>query len=1012
MIEILKASAGSGKTWNLAMKYISLLLQNYGRDRYSYRHILAVTFTNKATDEMKQRILKELHQLARDPQASGYYELFVPSLMPDAKTLSEAASTVLCNILHDYSAFAVSTIDSFFQQALKAFSREIGQFASYQVELDRDSLIRESVDRVLDSLGSGDAAKLKWITDQMVRNIEKGGKYRLESSLYEIARRLKSEQRRQAVEDSGLPDRPLDLESLRKTCSDLVKKYCDSIVDTAKVISNECNKCGINPQDTSRQWLSRLLSKALSLKPGDEVKQLSSTVLSHLDGSVCWFNKKDAAKMGLVSPDLDAAVSRLYSLYVKESRLYNTALILKDQIYALGLADDLSRQFDELLREKNVLSLDDSNSLLKDIIDGTDTPFIYEKLGVRFDNFLLDEFQDTSRVQWENFRPLLENSNASGKESLVVGDVKQSIYRWRGSDWNLLRKRLQEELGEVSTRNLDVNWRSPKAIVDFNNRFFEFASGTVQEKYDPSGNSISSIYADVSQSVSPKKREEGLVAVEFCSEDEELERMVAMVNEALEAGFAYRDIAVLVRNNSSGSLVAERFIREGIPVVTDDSLKLKSSAIVNRLMALLGCIDNPENSMASFLTSELSVDIPSGYHSLQDLCEILLRELRDADSETFRNETLYVQSFMDKVHDFSSRKAGGLHAFLEMMEEDDSCISSPSSGNSLRIMTIHKSKGLDFPYVIVPFLETIKLYRDSNRWCRPEVKGSALEPVDGVYDVRLSGKSANSCFESSFKDEQEKQYVDNLNVAYVAFTRASSVMRLLGEMPEKPENILARASESANFSELLFCFAEGGDRKYGSMPRFERKEEPSENVEYPLEYKSWPLGERLSFSCDSGDFFSDDSEAALSASARRRGIILHDILSSIVSPSELPAAVHGAVLAGLLPQGEEESVLELLSSRIASVEDRGWFPRNPSAVWNETSLLGSDGEYLRPDRVVELEDGTLAVIDYKFGAPKKSYIRQVNGYGRLYRAMGREVRTYLWYVDDNNVVETENSLPL
>ena len=263
MIEILKASAGSGKTWNLAMKYISLLLQNYGRDRYSYRHILAVTFTNKATDEMKQRILKELHQLARDPQASGYYELFVPSLMPDAKTLSEAASTVLCNILHDYSAFAVSTIDSFFQQALKAFSREIGQFASYQVELDRDSLIRESVDRVLDSLGSGDAAKLKWITDQMVRNIEKGGKYRLESSLYEIARRLKSEQRRQAVEDSGLPDRPLDLESLRKTCSDLVKKYCDSIVDTAKVISNECNKCGINQQDTSRQWLSKLLSKAL-----------------------------------------------------------------------------------------------------------------------------------------------------------------------------------------------------------------------------------------------------------------------------------------------------------------------------------------------------------------------------------------------------------------------------------------------------------------------------------------------------------------------------------------------------------------------------------------------------------------------------------------------------------------------------------------------------------------------------------------------------------------------------
>ena len=1012
MIEILKASAGSGKTWNLAMKYIRLLLMNYKKDRHSYRHILAVTFTNKATDEMKSRILKELHLLATAPKESDYYKLFVPSLMPDENSIAEAAATVLCNILHDYSAFAVSTIDRFFQQTLKAFSREIGQFASYQVELDRDSLIRESVDRVLDSLSSGDESKLNWITDQMLRDIESGRRYKLEDSLGRIAVRLKSEQRRQALEDSGLNMDKMDLKALRKSLNELIGKYCASVAATAREIEAGCTACGLDPEATTRRWLSRVLDTCLSASVNKGVTLPSSSALAALSGSSKWFPARNAAMEAKISPALQDAASRLCGLFGEEYRLYCTAVIIVEQIYGLGLADDLSGQFLELLREKNVLSLDDSNTLLKDIIDGTDAPFIYEKLGVRFDHFLLDEFQDTSRIQWENFKPLLDNSNSSGYYNLVVGDVKQSIYRWRGSDWELLGSRLQNDFKGCSVKSLDVNWRSAENIVEFNNGFFSFAADTIQQKYDPAGSGISSIYADVRQAVAPHKCGSGLVAVDFCGEDEEMDRIVEMVNEARGAGFGYRDIAVLVRGNVHGSQVAERFIQEGIPVVTDESLKLKSSTVVNRLLALLGCIDNPGNALAAYLASELKLTLPEDYHSLQDLCETLLRNLRDADPELFKNETLYIQSFMDKVQDFASCKAAGLHAFLAMMDEDNSSISSPSSGDSVRIMTIHKSKGLDFPYVIVPFLEDIGLYKADYNWCRPDVAGTKLGFADGIYDVMLSQKIETSCFAEPYRDELGKQYIDNLNVAYVAFTRASSVMRLLGKLPAKASELLTSPTKAAKFSELLYCYVKGENRRFGEMPSFEKRSEKSRYSECPLSYQGWPLGGRLSFSTDSTDFFSDDPEASLNSSARRRGIILHDILSSAVTPSGLPAAVHSAVLAGLVSRDEEESLVEMLSSRINSVADRGWFPEDASAVWNETTLLGESGEYLRPDRVVELADGSLAIIDYKFGAPKKSYLRQVNEYGRLYRAMGREVRTYLWYVDDNNVVETENFLPL
>ena len=476
MIEIIKASAGSGKTFTLARKYIMLLLQS--EDRYAYRHILAVTFTNKATEEMKSRILKELHILATQPQKSDYYEDFTPAYYADDESLRKAAETVLCNILHDYSAFAVNTIDRFFQQTLKAFSREIGQFASYQIELDRESLIAESVDRVLDSMTGDkkDEKKLKWLTDNTITQIENGEGYKLDYTLKNVASRLKSEEHRTLVESAGLDENIIyseqELSKLSKGCSRICKEYLDALKAAAVNVANAFAQAGLSPADTKSQFMAKWLDKYIGLKDSAQIPYPTDSFMKNARDVSAWFSKANSSMENMVTSSVTSAVDAFLDMFGKEYDVYNTALLLKAQVYGFGIANELHHEFEALLKEKNVLSLDDTNTILKNIIDGTETPFIYEKLGVRYEHFLLDEFQDTSRVQWDNFRPLLKNSIDSGFYNLIVGDVKQSIYRFRNSDWKLLRDEAPNGFGRnVKQDTLEDNWRSFGNIVRFNNSF-------------------------------------------------------------------------------------------------------------------------------------------------------------------------------------------------------------------------------------------------------------------------------------------------------------------------------------------------------------------------------------------------------------------------------------------------------------------------------------------------------------------------------------------------------------
>ncbi|MBQ9194014.1 MAG: UvrD-helicase domain-containing protein [Bacteroidales bacterium] len=1014
MIQILKASAGSGKTYNLAREYIRLLLAK--KVPQAYRHILAVTFTNKATDEMKQRILKELHVLATTPEKSPYYPDFVPSLFPSAEELRSRAQGQLGGILHDYSAFAVSTIDKFFQQTLRAFSREIGQFASYQVELDKASLVEESVDRILDGLTEEDRGLLDWLTDNVKAGLEKGDRFNLEPPLKEMAVNLKSGDHEEAVRRFGIDEGKAyskeHLTAVRKGCDALAQDYLKDVEAAAEAVLEVFRKHQVDPAESNRGFLKQLYGYQ-ELGARDTVAPPTAAFLRNAADSSKWFAKsKDKYRVELEG-SLEGPLEAFCALFGDRYREYRTALLIRSQVYGLGIAGELRKAFAEVQREKNVISIDDSNTILKDIIDGSDAPFVYEKLGVRFEDFLLDEFQDTSSVQWENFRPLLANSEAGGFDNLVVGDVKQSIYRWRGSDWNLLDSGLQRDFGLPGDagRVLGGNYRTCRAIVEFNNRFFAYAA----EQLDGllGGDDIRRIYADVAQEVCFSDPAEGSVDVQFCDDrDAEMAAILDTVREVQAAGGRYGDIAILVRGNAEGSEIASRLVSEGIPVVSDDSLFVKSSVTVRRLVSQLALVDSPDSSdhasVAGFLARSLDLRIPDHYHSLTDLAETLLRGLRDATPETFEAEIPYVQSFMDWLLDWTASRGNDLAAFLRDWDAADPKIASPDSSASVRVMTVHKSKGLEFPYVIFPFAEKVTLFKPSSYWCRPDVDGKPLgEVADGVYHVELSGSSEETLFADDYRRERRLQAIDNINVFYVALTRAKYGLKVIAKCP--PQKVLdaVRSGSEAdwkNLSQILYGFVGELDFHAGTMYGFgsmQRKAGPAKPLS--VGYPSFGAGERgrLKFSRDAADYFGPDGLVGPDASNRLRGLVLHDILSSVVLPEDLPSAVDRAVASGELPRADRDHTLAFLSEEIASVAARGWFAPE-LRVLNEAPVLTPDGAELRPDRVVLTPDGSAAVIDYKFGQPEKKYLDQVRTYVELYRSMGyAPVTGTLWYIREN-----------
>ena len=835
MIRVLKSSAGSGKTFNLAKTYIRLLLSS--DDPRSYRHILAVTFTNKATGEMKGRILKELSILSDDPSKSDYIDDFRKEFGSDA-VIKKKARMLLVNILHDYGSFSVSTIDKFFQRTLKAFAREVGQYASYQVELDKPSLVHESVDRVLSSVNDEDKegrALLGWLSESAMDGIEMTGKFNLERNLYSTALSLMSDEHREIVEKNDIDEDTVyskeNISELRKRVLQVIKSFPERLSKVATRVSDEFAACGLDMSQTSRHFMQDTITKYTSGKLPSKIDPPTEAFIRKASDPDQWFNKKDKDLANKVSPSLMAAVEDFIEFFDMPLKEYKTALSLYSSLHGLGILAEIRQQFQDLMKEKNVLSIDDSNVLLRKIIGKDDAPFIYEKLGVTLEHFLLDEFQDTAMVQWQNFLPLLSESESQGdpmeQRNLIVGDVKQSIYRFRGSDWRLLDEEVKNVFPSSDDGNpLTQNWRSLKEVVTFNNRFFQFAAGVLDATYGEGG-LLTRIYADVEQEVKCKDKAPGSVRVSYCGDDDTQKSCVlSSILDARNRGAKWSDIAILVRGNKTGSLMASLLVDNGIPVVSDDSLTVSSSPLVRRLVSLLTLINDPSSKVSTYMTESLGIELPSSWYSLVDLTEELLRRLKEVEPDSFEGSVPYVMAFVDDLQEWTSQNGNNLGEYLRHWSESDLKISSPSDADAVRVITVHKAKGLEFPFVIVPMAEDVVLSKPEDRWAVPQMKSTFLEGMARIaFNVNLSSSSNKTLFAKEYMDNKLLQYVDNMNVFYVALTRAEKELHVIsGPLPKDSDKSVVSfipadgesrfrgpfPSNAKNFSQVLYYFLKGG----------------------------------------------------------------------------------------------------------------------------------------------------------------------------------------------------------
>ena len=935
MINIFKASAGSGKTHTLSKTYLDLLLK--ADSKTAYRNILAVTFTNKATEEMKERILRDLAE--------------------EGKT-NPRAREILINLLHDYGSFSVSTIDKFFQQALRAFSRELGSSGNYQIELDKASLTKEAMDRVLDDLTEKDKDLLGWFTKQLETALDNGESFHLESSLYEMAEEFGDVNEKFTYDKKKLTE-------LKARCKEIVDTFHKDVYENALCI------------DTTT-W-GKTAAKGLAQYAGAQTKYKDSVKAA---------NATTLAKLAET-----AGCEAMYALMNPQGRRwkeYRTARMVEKVIFTLGLAEEFYSKLAIIEEEKGVISLDESTSLLRDIIDGSDAPFIYEKLGVRFNHFLLDEFQDTSVVQWENFKPLLANSVSEGYSNIIVGDVKQSIYRWRNSDWNLLDKEIEENFkGKVEVITLKENWRSTQSIVNFNNEFFTFAADNL---------GLSKIYADVKQEVKVEDSQEGCVTVDFC--EDELEMIDGYIEQAVAAGAKMSDMAILLRTNGEGKKVAEYLLSKGYSVISDDSLDPKSSLIIRKIVSYLHSLCNNSDSLNTYLSESLEIDSEREYHSLLDLVDGVIKDLSETHPDEIKGQTLFIQSFMDDILEWTSIHGNDLRQYLKHWEESKIAISSPNDPNAIRITTVHKSKGLAFPIVIFPFAEKVGLFKEDTLWCHLDSDAEMGESFNSIFPVVLGKSSGDSFFSESLKNEMEMQRIDNLNIFYVCLTRARKEMHIIAKNP--PKSLIDGKSSPNDLSQLLYLYCEQNGYTFGSPYRWNEasKKEDSEIEEFDAEYETYGMNpeacsRRFVASSDAWDYFSEEG---IGQSKRLRGIEQHALLSRIRTSDDAPE-----VLRSIEPQTRE-----LLLERISAHSE--WFSPELKTL-NEVAIIDSFGNTNRPDRVLVDEEGRVTVIDFKFGEEDEKYSGQVRRYMRLFREMGYgEVSGYIWYVPIDKIIQVSEGL--
>lgn len=1070
MLTIYRASAGAGKTHRLTGEYLLLLFSQPG----AYRRILAVTFTNKATDEMKGRIVEELHRLASGEDSdyiallSGHYSLTETEVRRQAKR-------ILIAILHDYSAFNISTIDRFFQQTMRAFTREIGLQGGYGIEMDQDLVLSEAVDRLLGDLDkSGNKELLGWLLRFAEDKIEDGGEWNLRRDIKMLGKELFKESYKQFSDalSEDIADKKA-LENYKETLFGIIRTVEKEVKTFGEKANAIMKEYGLQPSDFIQGSRSPMF--LFQRWATGEMKEPTATFRNLADNVEKWYTKKtDPALQAIIGTAYDNGLNDCIKGIIArfdDLTAYYSAKEIVRYYYTLGILTDISREIAAYREEKNVMLIADTTELLHKVIAGSDAPFIYEKTGTQIDHFMIDEFQDTSAMQWSNFRPLIEESLAHNRQNLIVGDVKQSIYRFRNSDWKLLDEQVRQDFSadEVAEETLKDNWRSCRNIVEFNNALFTVAPCLLQELYNAAlaessldeaerqlfASRIAAAYQQASQRVpKPFQDKAGHVRIEFIPQEEEpdwrtesLARLPGILQQLQRNGYALKDIAILVRTNSEGAAVARYLLyyKEehpddgfGYDIISDEALYVNSSLAVRFMLTLMRHLKNPENKTAAQLALfayriligqwDAPDFTPEEQRELRYLATLPLYEMAEGLYRLFaahisEKEEVFVQAFLDMVLEFGQKESADLGNFLEWWDESGyrRTITTPDGQNAIRILTVHKSKGLGFRAVILPFADweiDHKPMKPVILWCHPR-----QQPFDRLHlvPVRYGNALAKSIFAQDYFKEKLHAFIDNLNTLYVALTRSKEELIVLAPRPKKVKED-GSIDKMAGIADLLWCGvqqpldrdADGRaivplaesfrleDNRFeaGMYWKPQRRESlPTEELRAKA-FRSVSPDDRLHLRLRGKSFFFDNAQ-------RKYGRLMHEVLSGVRVPGDVPAAVGGYRAEGIIDQQEEQQLVEQIQTYLSNPAVQRWYD-GKARILNEVDILFGKGYSKRPDRVM-IYDDEVVILDYKFGEKERnSYHTQVRDYIRLIQQMGYpRVSGYLWYVSLGKTVRVE-----
>ena len=1038
-LTVYKASAGSGKTFTLATEYIKLLVRN----PQNYRQILAVTFTNKATEEMKMRILSQLYGIWRGlPDSEAYTQKVMASLGESftRPMIARRAGEALNLLLHNYGNFHVETIDSFFQSVMRNLARELNLTANLRVGLNDVQIEEQAVDQLIDSLSASDQI-LQWLLRYIMDSIGDDRSWNVISQIKKFGRTIfrdyyksHSQQLTQLMNQKDFFDHYQQQlrrlrEQARQHMADIAEAFFTALADEGLTIEDlSYGKTGV-------------AGIFLKMKNGVFDESILTKRATDCLGQPDKWYKKTHPRHELIHHLADTTLGSLLRQAMEERprqwKLYKSADLTLRHLSQLRLLGSIEQKVRQLNDDQNRFLLSDTQQLLHELIDGSDTPFIFEKIGTQLEHIMIDEFQDTSTVQWQNFKILLqETMSRKDSENLIVGDVKQSIYRWRSGDWRLLANIRDQFPGTgqtVTVKTLGTNYRSNRRIVAFNNLFFTEAASQEQV----------TAYDDVVQEIPNDKADEGSVTVTLLPpadyEQQTLEALAAQVAGLLSSGTPATDMAILVRANNYIPLIANYFMEQlpQVKVVSDEAFRLDASTAVMTIVQALRVLTNPADVIARACLAKAysgSIDgtLPDGF--IPALLQLPLYELTEQLYGIFGldkqdSQSAYLTAFYNHVVNFAADNGSDIHAFLREWDESIGAktIQTPET-DGLRIISIHKSKGLEFPCVLIPFCDW-RLELPDILWCTPREEPFSQLPLAPI-DFSQKGMKG-TIYDSDYEEEHTQNIVDNLNLLYVAFTRASRSLFVYGKRKS------TAASRSALIAQVLPAITpqlEGATLtgeddenqplifQYGQLqsgirtrPKTKVTENPFLQASTPVKVGIEVLSPVVGFrqSNQSQKFVQPDEEQ----DSRQKGYIqlgnvLHHVLSTIDSTDDIDRVLGQLEQDGIIynPELTRQNLAEMLRKRLASPQVAEWFQPRRWTLFNECSILCFNPatgrtEMRRPDRVMTDGRQTI-VVDFKFGHDREEYHEQVRQYMSLLHDMGHDpVTGYLWLVYTNKIIE-------